>query len=129
MRCWKSSRSIISALFVLILALAVPASAGAGALAKTQPLAAASGGTAAGAQRAVVHALREEQGAHYSYWRDEVHCRRTTPSHFGCSFRTEVEEGPYVGYAGPSGRVSVAYRHGHYYVGEPRFKPGETGFS
>ncbi len=96
----------LSLILSAAVSLAVPAVAG------------ASGGTVAGAVRAVTHAVAEEGGTVYWYGTPQVRCRRTTPNHFGCSFLKILNaEG-----AGPHGRVTVTYRRGHYYVGEPRFE-------
>jgi hypothetical protein len=88
------------------------------------PTVAFAGGTAGGAQRAAADAVtqeaREEGRPHY--YQTSVHCRLIAPSRFGCSFRLTVREGPYTGYAGPHGRVTVTYSHRHYYVGEPRYE-------
>lgn len=71
-------------------------------------------GTVAGATHAVVRAVAEEGGSAVYYGTPQVHCRLTVPSRFGCSFLNLTR--------GRSGRVSVSYRHGHYYVGEPRYE-------
>jgi hypothetical protein len=75
---------------------------------------AASGGTVAGAVHAVVRAVAEEGGSAVYYGTPQVHCRRTVPSHFGCSFFNLTR---HLG-----GRVTVTYSHRHYYVGEPRYE-------
>lgn len=78
------------------------------------PSTAAAGGTVAGAVRAVVHAVAEEGGDAIYYGTPQVHCRHTTPSHFGCSFFNVTR---HLG-----GRVTVTYSHRHYYVSEPRYE-------
>ena len=84
------------------------------------PSAAAAGGTVAGAVHAVIHAVAEEGGNVVYYGAPQVHCRRTVPSHFGCSFFNLTR---HLG-----GRVTVTYSHRHYYVGEPRYEaPREYG--
>jgi len=88
------------------------------------PAVAVAGGTATAASRAVVYAVTEEarENGQPHYYQTSVHCRLIAPSRFGCSFRLVVREGPYAGYAGPHGRVTVTYSHRHYYVGEPRYE-------
>jgi hypothetical protein len=88
----------------------------------TLPSTALAAGTVSGATRAVIHAINEERGSP-GYWQTQASCRSTAPSRFGCSFSSTVAEGPYAGDSGPSGRVTVTYTHGHYYVGEPRYNP------
>jgi hypothetical protein len=74
--------------------------------------------TTAGAVHAVAAAVREEGGTVYWYGTAQVHCRRTTPNHFGCQFLKILNaEG-----GGQHGRATVTYSHGHYYVGEPRWE-------
>jgi hypothetical protein len=86
------------------------------------PVTAVAGGTASGATRAVARAIAEE-AVSPGFFQIEAHCRLIAPSRYGCSFRETVREEPYAGEAGPRGRVTVTYRHRHYYVGEPRFDP------
>jgi hypothetical protein len=78
------------------------------------PSTAVAGGTAEGAVHAVVQAITEEGGSAVYYGTPQVHCRHTTPSHFGCSFFNVTR---HLG-----GRVTVTYSHRHYYVGEPRYE-------
>jgi hypothetical protein len=86
----------------------------------TLPSTALAAGTVSGATHAVVNAIAEEGGNAVYYGTPQVHCRRTTPSHFGCSFFNLTRE--------LGGRVTVTYMHGHYYVGEPRYEaPREYG--
>ena len=73
------------------------------------PTTALAGGYIEGAQRSVRRVAAGE-GEHLIY----VRCHRTAPSRFGCRFLDTVHR---------TGRVSVNYIHGHYYVGEPRFDP------
>ncbi len=78
------------------------------------PTAALAGATVNGAVHAVVRAVAEEGGTAIYYGTPQVHCRRTAPSRFGCSFLNLTR--------GRSGRVSVSYIHRHYFVGEPRYE-------
>ena len=97
--------------FLLVPALAVPASALASPTVK-------------GANHAVAQAITQEsrEAGWPHYYDMTVHCRLTGPSRYGCSFSTIVREGPLAGDAGPKGRVAVKYVRGRYYVGEPRFE-------
>jgi hypothetical protein len=99
----------LALIIVAAASLTVPATAG------------ASGGTVTGAVHAVAHAVAEEGGTVYWYGAPQVHCRRTTPNHFGCSFLKILDERG----DGPHGRVTVTFSHRHYYVGEPRWEHSE----
>lgn len=78
------------------------------------PSTAAAGATVTGAVHAVIHAVAEEGGNVVYYGTPQVHCRRTTPSHFGCGFFNVTR--------GLGGRVTVNYTHSHYHVSEPRYE-------
>jgi hypothetical protein len=80
----------------------------------TVPSSAIAAGSVSGATQAVVHAVAEEGGNAVYYGTPQVHCRHTTPSRFGCSFFNLKRD--------LGGRVTVTYRHRHYYVGEPRYE-------
>lgn len=78
-------------------------------LALSLPASALAGGYLDAASKAVRRVAAGE-GTHLVY----VRCHRTAPSKFGCRFLDTVQQ---------TGRVSVDYSHGHYYVGEPRLDP------
>ncbi len=119
--------SLMAALAVLLSAVALASAAclgkavAQGATERTLPVLAARGPSVADATRAVVRAVDDE----YPGWRAQARCRATAPSRFGCSYSTGSHEyvepsGTVVTATGPSGRVTVSYKRGRYYVGELR---------
>jgi hypothetical protein len=85
------------------------------------PADAISRATVTGAVHAVIRAVAEEGGTVMYDSTPQVHCRRTLPSRFGCSFLNIARDSL-------GGRVNVVYKHRHYFVSEAIYEePRELG--